>query len=189
MEANYLTMLCWFCHTSTYIHHRYTRVPHPEPPSVLPHHTIPLGRPSAPAPSVQYHALNLDWRFISYMILYMFQCTQVLCTRMNSLDHFFKYLKNFLQEKPSEQSFGLCGRGRGWDDLGEWHWNMYNIIYEMSRQSRFNAWYWMLRAGALRWPRGMVLGGRREGGSGRGTRVYLWWIHVDVWQNQYNIVK
>ena len=31
--------------------------------------------------------------------------------------------------------------------------------------------------------------GRREGGSGWGTRVYLWWIHVDVWQNQYNIVK
>ena len=22
-----------------------------------------------------------------------------------------------------------------------------------------------------------------------GTRVYPWWIHVDVWQNQYNIVK
>ena len=20
-----------------------------------------------------------------------------------------------------EQSFGICGRGRGWDDLGEWH--------------------------------------------------------------------
>jgi len=20
-----------------------------------------------------------------------------------------------------EQSFGLCGRGEGWDDLGEWH--------------------------------------------------------------------
>ena len=31
-----------------------------------------------------------------------------------------------------EQSFGLCGRGRGWDDLGEWHLNMYNIIYETS---------------------------------------------------------
>ena len=24
-------------------------------------HTIPLGRPSAPAPSIQYHASNLDW--------------------------------------------------------------------------------------------------------------------------------
>ena len=23
----------------------------------------------------------------------------------------------------------------------------------------------------------------------RRTRVYLWWIHVDIWQNQYNIVK
>ena len=32
-------------------------------------------------------------------------------------------------------------------------------------------------------------GGRREEGSVWGTRVYLWWIHVDIWQNQYNIVK
>ena len=37
--------------------------------------------------------------------------------------------------------------------------------------------------------RGMVWGGRREEGSGWGTRVYLWRIHVDIWQNQYNIVK
>ena len=29
----------------------------------------------------------------------------------------------------------------------------------------------------------------REEGSGWGTRVYLWLIHVDIWQNQYNIVK
>ena len=27
------------------------------------------------------------------------------------------------------------------------------------------------------------------GGTGWGTRVYLWQIHVDIWQNQYNIVK
>ena len=88
-----------------------------------------------------------------------------------------------------QQSFGLCGKGRGRDDLGEWHWNMYNIIYEMSHQSRFDARYWMLEAGALVWPRGMVWEGRREEGSGWGTRVYLWRIHVDIWQNQYNIVK
>ena len=30
---------------------------------------------------------------------------------------------------------------------------------------------------------------RWEGGSGLGTRVHPWWMHVDVWQNQYNIVK
>ena len=68
----YFTILYWFCHTSTCIHHGCTRVPHPEPPSHLPPHTIPLGNPSAPAPSFLYPALNLDWQFVSYMILYMF---------------------------------------------------------------------------------------------------------------------
>ena len=61
MEANYFTLLYWFCHTSTCICHRYTRVPHPEPPSLIPPRTIPLGHLSAPAPSIQYHALNLGW--------------------------------------------------------------------------------------------------------------------------------
>ena len=32
-------------------------------------------------------------------------------------------------------------------------------------------------------------GGKREEGSGWGTCVCLWWIHIDIWQNQYNIVK
>ena len=41
---------------------------------------------------------------------------------------------------------------------------MYNIIYEMNRQSKFNAWYWLLGAGALRRLRGLVWGGRREAG-------------------------
>jgi len=68
------TILYWFCHTSKWICHRYTCVPHPEPSSLLPPCTILLGRPSAPAPSIQYSASNLDWQFISYMILYMLQC-------------------------------------------------------------------------------------------------------------------
>ena len=64
---------------------------------------------------------------------------------------------------------------------------MYNIIFETIRQSRFDARYWMLGAGTLGRPRGMVQGGNE--GSGWGTRVYLWRIHVDIWQNQYNIVN
>ena len=68
------TILYWFCQIAKWIHHRYTYVPHPEPPSLLPPHSIPLGRPSAPAPSIQYPASNLDWRLFSYMILYIFQC-------------------------------------------------------------------------------------------------------------------
>ena len=43
-------------------------------PPPLPPHTIPLGHPSAPASSILHPALNLDWWFISYMILYRFQC-------------------------------------------------------------------------------------------------------------------
>ena len=52
-----------------------------------------------------------------------------------------------------------------------------------------NKYCGLLGAGALGQPRGMVQGGRREEGSGWGTRVYLWQIHFDIWQNQYNIVK
>ena len=28
-----------------------------------------------------------------------------------------------------------------------------------------------------------------EGDSGLGACIHLWWIHVNVWQNQYSIVK
>ena len=66
---------------------------------------------------------------------------------------------------------------------------MYNIIYETSHQSRFDVQYWVLGAGALGRPRGMVQGGKREECSGWGTRVYLSQIHVDIQQKQYNIVK
>ena len=46
-----------------------------------------------------------------------------------------------------------------------------------------HARYWMLGAGALGRPRGMVWGERREEGSGWGTHVYLWRFLFDIWQN------
>ena len=52
LNITIFTILYWFCHTSTWIHHGYTRAPHPEPPSHLPPSTIPLGHPSAPAPNI-----------------------------------------------------------------------------------------------------------------------------------------
>ena len=56
--------------------------PLPPPP-----HTISLGHPSAPAPSILYPASNLDWQFISYMILYMFQCHSPKSSRPLPLPH------------------------------------------------------------------------------------------------------
>ena len=66
MEANYFTILYCFCHTSTWICHGCPRVPHPEPPSLY----HPSG--SSQCTSPKDPVLNLDWWFISYVILYMF---------------------------------------------------------------------------------------------------------------------
>ena len=79
------TILYWFCQILKWIRHTYTCVPHPEPSSLLPPHTIPLGCPSAPAPSIQYRASNLDWRLVSYMILYVFQCHETLMMFYNPI--------------------------------------------------------------------------------------------------------
>ena len=74
------------------------------------------------------------------------------------------------------------GEGEG-GEIWENGIDMCSIMYEMSRQSRFDARCWVLGAGALGRPRGRVWGGRREEGSGWGARVYLWRIHFDVGQN------
>ena len=47
--------------------------PHPQSPSHLPPHSIPLGCPRAPALNALLHASNLHWSSISYMVIYMFQ--------------------------------------------------------------------------------------------------------------------
>ena len=47
----------------------------------------------------------------------------------------------------------------------------------------------VLRAGALGRPRGMGWEGRRERGSGWGTHVNPWLIHVSVWQKPLQYCK
>ena len=46
-------------------------------------------------------------------------------------------------------------------------------------------------SGLVHWddPEGWYEEGGGRGDPGWGTRVHPWWIHVDVWQNQYNTVK
>ena len=66
----YFTILYWFCHTSTCIHHGCTRVPHPEPPSHLPPHTIPsLWVIPVHQPQASY-ILYQTWTDDSFLIWY-----------------------------------------------------------------------------------------------------------------------
>ena len=66
---------------------------------------------------------------------------------------------------------------------------MYTIIKETNCQSVSDTGYRMLGAGARGCSREMIWGGRWEWGSGLGTHVHPWPIHVNVWQNQHSIIK
>ena len=50
------------------------------------------------------------------------------------------YAKQKKGHKCMEQTFGLCGRRRGWDILREQHWNVYTIKGETDHQPRLDAW-------------------------------------------------
>ena len=50
------------------------KLPILNPPPTSHPHIISLDHPHAPAPSILYPVSNIDWHFVSYMIVYMFQC-------------------------------------------------------------------------------------------------------------------
>ena len=68
-------------------------------------------------------------------------------------------------------------------------WNMYITLCEIYHQCRSDAWDRALRAGALGQPWGIGWRGRWEGGSGWGTHVHPWLIHVNVWQKALQYCK
>ena len=65
------------------------------------------------------------------------------------------YARQQKRHRYKEQTFGLCGRRQGWDDLREQHWNLYITICEIDQQSKFDAWNRALQVGALGQPRGL----------------------------------
>ena len=50
-----------------------------------------------------------------------------------------QYAKQKKRHRCTEQTLGLCGRRRGWDDLREQHRNMYTLKCETDRQPRLDA--------------------------------------------------
>ena len=99
-----------------------------------------------------------------------------LCApKVNDVESPQEYL---VPHRYKEQIFGFCGRRWEWDDLREYHWNMYIMICEIDHQSKFDAWNRTLKAGALGQPRG----------KGWGTRVHLWLIHVNIGEKTTTIL-
>ena len=90
------------------------------------------------------------------------------------------YAKQKKRHRCTEQTFGLCGRRRGWDVSREQYayylwWNRSPAQVGCMRQ--------VLGPGALGRPRGIGWRGRWEWGLGWGIHVTPWLIHVSVWQN------
>ena len=71
--------------------------PHPELPSHLPPHLIPLGCPRAPALGALLHASNLHWSSVSRMVIHMFQCYSLKPSH-----------PRLLQVSPSESALYIC---------------------------------------------------------------------------------
>ena len=89
------------------------------------------------------------------------------------------YAKQKKRLRCIEQTFGLCGRRRGWDVSREQHRNMYIIKGETDPQSRL-----VHETSAQTWCTGKTQRDRAErevgGGIGMGTHVYPRLIHVNV---------
>ena len=70
------------------------------------------------------------------------------------------YARQQKRHRYKEQTFELCGEKWGWDDIREYHWNMFITICKIDDQFKFDAWSRALKAGALGEPRGLGWGGR-----------------------------
>jgi len=62
-----------FCHKLTWISHGFTCVPHPETPLPLPSRSHHSGSSQCTSPEHRVSCI-MDWRSVSHMIIYTFQC-------------------------------------------------------------------------------------------------------------------
>ena len=90
------------------------------------------------------------------------------------------YAKQEKRHRCTEQTFGLCGRRRGWDVSREQH--VYYLQWNRS-PAQVGCMRQVLGPGALGRLRGIRWRGRWEGWLGWGIHVTPWLIHVNVWQN------
>ena len=73
------------------------------------------------------------------------------------------YAKQKKRHRCTEQTFGLCERRQGWDDLREQHRNMYIIYGETDHQPRLDARAWCTGKTQRDWVEREVGGGDWDG--------------------------
>ena len=98
------------------------------------------------------------------------------------------YAKQKKRHRCTEQTFGLCGRRRGWDDLRD---SIKTCILSSVKQIASPGW--MHETSPRGWCTGMTqrdgMGWRSEGCSGWGTHANPWLIHVNLWQKPLQYCK
>ena len=92
--------------------------------------------------SLSFESVLMRWMKLEPMI--QSEVSQKEKHQYSILTHIYGIYKDHNDDPVCEtaketQMYIMGGRGRGWDDLGEWHGNMYNIICEMNHQSRLDA--------------------------------------------------
>ena len=96
------------------------------------------------------------------------------------------YVRQQKRHRRIEQSFGLCGGGGMiWKNGIETCITSYKKWITspglMQDTGCLGLVHWMTQRDGM--------GRKWEGGSGWGTRVHPWWIHVDVWQKPIQYCK
>ena len=91
---------------------------------------------------------------------------------------------NFHSQLPEAKEMWKCA------DDGSYpiHWSQ-QILHHLEASELKRAGGWLIRGSWKGRPRGMGWGGRWEGGSGWGTHVNPWLIHVNVWQKPLQYCK
>ena len=99
------------------------------------------------------------------------------------------YTKQQKSHRCKEQTFGLCGRRWGWDDLKEEHWNLHITICKIDKKYKFDEWSKALKAGALELLRGMRWGRRWKGFQVGGHMCTTGWFMSMYGNNHHNSAK
>ena len=162
MEVIYFTILYWFCHTSTWIRHRYTCVPHPQPPSLHPPRTIP--QEGAPSHPMHIGMEEIKWLYSLALQSLKSLLVDVMKVRVTSKTN-LSWSLNL-----ANHSFSTLYMSVSWMDLWKcmgFTFRWFSVVIEsMGSGARFKSWFPYLPA---LWPWASYL-----------SYLYLTWLIYEI---------